>query len=53
MGMSKLSNGVIVQSLSCVLLFVTPWTVAHQGVFCISNGDSFILQVNESHSTCC
>ena len=24
------SIGVVVQSLSCILLFVTPWTAAHQ-----------------------
>ena len=26
----KIISGVVVQSLSCVLLFATPWTAAHQ-----------------------
>ena len=30
-------DDVVVQSLSCVQLFVTPWTVAHQASLSITN----------------
>ena len=34
--------GVIVQSLSCVQLFVTPWTAAHQASLSITNSWSLL-----------
>ena len=38
-----LGNSVsLVQSLSCVLLFVTPWTVAHQAFLFITNSQKLL-----------
>ena len=43
-----------VQSLSCVWLFATPWTVAHQGSLSITNSQRFLKLMSMSqwcHST--
>ena len=39
---SPLKWTVQLQSLSCVRLFVTPWTTAHQASLCITNSQSLL-----------
>ena len=36
-----------VQSLSCVLLFVTPWTTAHQASLSITNSRSLLKLIHQ------
>ena len=36
------TSAVVAQSLSCVLLFVTPWTAAHQASLSITNSRSLL-----------
>ena len=48
MQMVKFSSVSSVQSLSCVRLFVTPWTAAHQASLSITNSQSLVHQVGDA-----
>ena len=44
---AAINNGISsVQLLSCVWLFATPWTVAHQASLCITNSQSLLKLVS-------